>query len=334
MSSRIRGILLGVAAWLAAMAIVFVAPGHGASVDEPGARALLDEARRAQEARQVDRAEALFRDALKLAESGGLAREQAEALLGLGRIELEGDLRTAAKGSLERALTLFETAGDTAGHAQALAASGQTLVLIGEAEEGVRRVQTAVDILRARGDVEALARASAILMSVMPPGPAKDTARDAAFAAARASSSRGHECAIRHAWGGDLLRAGEYAEAWRVLTEAVTCYEGVPNDRRLTNALISLGSLKRTHGQFDAALAAFERAVTVSRERNDPVGTVVALNAVATGQTDLWRTDEAPASLETALKLARERKMETLASYTVGQLGAHFTQVGQFAAAI
>jgi CHAT domain-containing protein/tetratricopeptide (TPR) repeat protein len=198
----------------------------------------------------------------------------------------------------------------------------------------VRRVQTAVDTLQARGDVEALARASAILMSVMPPGPAKDRARDAAFAAARASSSRGHECAIRHAWGGDLLRAGEYAEAWRVLTAAVACYEAVPNDRRLSNALLSLGSLKRTHGQFDAALAAFERAVTISRERNDPVGTVVALNAVASAQTDLWRTDEARASLEAALALARERKMETLASYTVGQLGAHLTQVEQFAAAI
>ncbi len=171
-------------------------------------------------------------------------------------------------------------------------------------------------------------------ISVMPPGPAKDAARDAAVAAARASSSRGHDCSIRSSWGGDLLRAGEYAAAWRVLTEAVTCYEAVPNDRRLSNALVSLGSLKRTHGQFDAALAAFERAVTVSRERNDPVGTVVALNAVATAQTDLWRTDEARASLEAALTLARERKMETLASYTVGQLGAHFTQIGQFAAAV
>ena len=48
-----------------------------------------------------------------------------------------------------------------------------------------------------------------------------------------------------------------------MLTEAVACYEGVPNDRRLSNALISLGSLKRTHGQFDAALAAFERAVAI-----------------------------------------------------------------------
>ncbi len=96
-----------------------------ADADARGPRALLDEARRAYESRQVDRAETLFRDALKLATSGRLAREQAEALLGLGRIELEGDLRTAAKGSLERALTLFETAGDTTGHAQALAASGR-----------------------------------------------------------------------------------------------------------------------------------------------------------------------------------------------------------------
>jgi CHAT domain-containing protein/tetratricopeptide (TPR) repeat protein len=383
MSSRICRNLRGVAAWLAVITI-FGVLGIGTSVDARGPRELLDEAQRLYETRQVDRAEARFREALRLAESGGLAREQGEALLGLGRIEIESDLRTAAKQDFDRAMAKFEAAGDRIGYAQALAASGQARVLLGDAAEGVRRVQTAVDALRGRGDgtqvdgtqvdgaradgtradgaradglrgdglrggerpkrgarwdaagtdVEALARASAILMSVMPPGPDKDRARDAVLAAARASSSRGHECAIRHAWGGDLLRAGEYAEAWRMLTDAVTCYEGVPNDRRLSNALVSLGSLKRTHGQFDAALAAFERAVTIGRERHDPVGTVVALNAVATAQTDLWRVDEARTSLEAALKLARERKMETLTAYTVGQLGAHLTQIEQFAAAI
>jgi CHAT domain-containing protein/tetratricopeptide (TPR) repeat protein len=338
------------------LCVLGVGLGAGASSDARGPRALLDEARRLYEARDVDRAETLFRDALRLAESGKLVGEQAEALLGIGRIALEGDLRTAAKQDFERALTLFESAGDATGHAEALAASGQARVLLGEAAEGVRRVQTAVDTLRARADVdaaqggaargdagagarprrdvEAHARASTILISVMPPGPAKDRARDAAFAAARASSSRGHGCSIRHSWGGDLLRAGEYAEAWRVLTEAVTCYEGVPNDRRLANALVSLGSLKRTHGQFDAALAAFERAVSIGRERRDPVGMVVALNAVAVAQTDLWRVDDARKSLEAALALARERKMETLTPYTVGQLGAHLTQIEQFAAAI
>jgi CHAT domain-containing protein/tetratricopeptide (TPR) repeat protein len=344
MSSRFCGNLLGVAARLAVTALCVVGGSASASGDARGGargeaggpRELIAEARRAYEVRQVDRAEALFRDALTLAEAGGvpLAREQAEALLGIGRIELEGDRRTAAKASLDRAVALFETAGDASGHAQALAASGQGWVLLGDGAEGVRRVQTAVDTLREKGEVEGLSRASAILMSVMPPGPGKDRARDAAFAAARASASRGHECSIRHSWGGDLMRAGEYAEAWRVLTEAVTCFEGVPNDRRLTNALISIGSLKRTHGQFDAALAAFERAVTVGRERHDPVGTVIALSAVATAQTDLWRVDEARASLEAALKLARERKMEMLTPFSVGQLGAHLTQIGQFAAAI
>jgi CHAT domain-containing protein/tetratricopeptide (TPR) repeat protein len=351
MSSRICRNLRGVAAWLT---VILCSMGVAASVDARGPREMLDEARRLYEARQVDRAAALFRDALQLAESRDLAREQGEALLGLGRIELEGDLRTTAKQSLDRALTLFERAGDATGHAEALAASGQASVLLGDGAEGVRRVQTAVETLLARvnvapgdvtrgdsvpgdgprRDVEGLARASAILMSVMPPGPAKDRARDAAFAAARASSSRGHECAIRHAWGGDLVRAGEYAEAWRLLTDAVACYEAVPNDRRLAIALISLGSLKRTHGQFDAALVEFERAVTISRDRNDPVGTVIALNAVASAQTDLWRVDEARASLDAAQALARERQMETFAPYMVGQLGAHFTQVEQFAAAV
>lgn len=153
MFSRICRNLLVIAAWL--VVLVAGAPGIGASVDTGGPRELLDEARRAYEARQVDRAETL------------------------------------------------------------LAASGQARALLGDAAEGIRRVQTAVDALRARGDVEALARASAILMSVMPPGPAKDSARDAAFAAARASSSRGHECAIRHAWGGELLRAPATARALR-----------------------------------------------------------------------------------------------------------------------
>lgn len=241
MSSRFCANLLGVAAWLAlsvgvaAAAAGAAGSGFGVSADARGTRAVLDEARRAYESRQVDRAETLFRHALKLATSERLTREQAEALLGIGRIELEGDLRTAAKGSLERALTLFETAGDTTGHAQVLAASGQTLVLLGDAEEGVRRVETAVDTLRARvdatrgdatrddatradeargdggrvggargdrapgdgapgdgarDDVEALARASAILISVMPPGPAKDSARDALAPALRDARHR------------------------------------------------------------------------------------------------------------------------------------------------
>ncbi len=40
------------------------------------------------------------------------------------------------------------------------------------------------------------------------------------------------------------MRDGDYAEAWPVLTGAVACYEAAPNDRRLTNALISIGSLE------------------------------------------------------------------------------------------
>lgn len=314
---------------LAVLLFVTVTPQAPAAIDDQ-----LADARRLYDERQIERAETLFREALQRAEQAKLPAAQAYALLGIGRIEGDLDHRTQSRQTLERALTLFEQIDDRGGHAQALIASGVTLSVLGDRTEGVRRIMLARDRLRALGDRENVARAAAALMTVMLPGPAKDRERDAALADAREGTSRAHECGVTYMWASDTFRAGDYATANTLYQRALACYQPLPHQPRLASVYLGLGDIERMHGQFEAALASYQRGLAISKETNNAIGTITAMVAVGTGQWALLRLDEARATLESALALARERQAETFTPYVIGTLGGLLVQMKAYRDAI
>jgi len=265
------------------------------------ARRLFDEGR-------SPRAAALFEEAARRAEQQQRGDDQAWALLGLARATTDRDHRSEAKAIFERALRLFAENRNRAGRAQALAASGVNLFVLGDREEGRRRVVEACETLRALGETEtdALVEASVWLLVVMDAGPEKDRARDEALALARASHVPEHACSIQVTWGNEQFAAGDLGRAYRTFTDAVNCYEALPAPRqaRSWRALVSLGDIERAHGQFDAALAAYQRALDVARRVDNPVAIIASLNGVGVGHRALRQMPEARAAYEEALARA------------------------------
>jgi CHAT domain-containing protein/tetratricopeptide (TPR) repeat protein len=292
------------------------------------------EGRRLFEDRQMDRAIAVVREAAARAGEQRDPEIRAQALFWLGRIAVDRDRRIEARRTYEEALQLFAEAGDRAGGALALAASGGNLYSLGERPEALRRLNEACDMLRALGDTERLAQATTWLMIVMDSGAAKDRAREDAFTLARAAKSREYECSLLQSWGNDLFRAGQLGDAYRTIKQAASCYEAMPRQGRLARVLIVSGDLERVHGQFDTALASYQRAVELARRNDDPLGVAAALNAIGMTHASQFRMDEARASFEEALSISRATGADIYTPYLIGQLGAHLMQQQRYAEAI
>jgi CHAT domain-containing protein/tetratricopeptide (TPR) repeat protein len=266
-------------------------------------------------------------DAIRRLDAGDAAAARAALEAVVADARRDGDLPTEghALGQLARALQVL---GDAAGAAARFADAEAVLTDAGDpyplgllldaraqfeygrrdalaAEQGWRRAQ---DLFERAGRPRDQARVLYSLSFVRRQDSVEVASLlDRALSLARASNSRDVEGQILQRWGDEHVLQGDYGAALEKTQAAVGVLEAAARPQLLARAYTSLGRVYRLHGSYDAALAAFERALELHRTTNDVAGIGQSMNAVAVALRVLGRTADAIAAGQDATGFLEQR---------------------------
>jgi tetratricopeptide (TPR) repeat protein len=276
------------------------------------AGATLDEARALHAAGRLDEALVAY-DAVaeELSETdpgqASIARNNACVIL-MNR----GDNRAAVE-TCREALRLLDTSDDPLRRSRTLNNLGLALQYLGEYDEAGKRFGEALELNRARGDVEGqvINHANLAVLAIQAGRYAEALAalgqvQSLAAAHAEAPWSAGQVRVARINQAVVLERLGAYREALDLYRRVLA--QGGEEDRRSRAALLSnVGVVYRNLGDPQRASAAYEEAIRAFEEVGDRSGLANAWHNLAlVRHLNLERLDEAEAAYRKALELAEE----------------------------
>ena len=249
--------------------------------DEIAATNLVNLAGLASLAGDFARAESLYEDALAAWRAKEMWAETAEALRGLGQLEMRRGNYPAARKSLREAVRILERTGPAA---DALVAQGElagALAASGELQQAIdhlRRAQAHVDSSEVPPDVRAslvLARADlAVQLNAFAEADrlySRATAlfREAGDVAGQAEAQQGRATLF--------LEREDYASAQRLLEAAHRTQLSAGNRRSAALTRLALGEVARGRGDTAVARRQMMRAATELERLGDPVAAAAAI---------------------------------------------------------
>lgn len=212
------------------------------------------------------RSEALLREAMALAEAGGLKRKAVRAranlavtLRRMGRLDLAQDeSQTAAR--------LYRDIGELAGVNRMLHLQSQILQDQGLLEQAMQLMEEVIELDEITGDHNGRARSLGALSSL-------------------------------------LSEMGRYDEAIRRLQQAITLFRAQEDPSFLALSLTSLAGIHAAMGRLDAAMECLDEVVAVAAPLDLPVRQARALTQRAVLLVMLDRLDEAADAIQRAAEL-------------------------------
>lgn len=295
---------------------------------------LIEQARVANEAIQLDQAQARVSLALELAEQTGDRVGLAMAQRMQGTVLVSRGRPIDAVPWYERALANFETLGIKSGVGDALRGLTVAYSAAGDATRTREFGTRAIAVFRETGQH----RDRGYTLLTLARYEATSEGRMAIVADVLALAETMKDDELRSAALIDIashqFTRGEY-DASRVSHEkAIEILERGKRLERLAAAYLSLGRVFRAHGDYEGALARYQKAVTLLEKTNERFTIVEALNASGVALSWLGRQKEALAAYERGLALAREGGNARLIDFMLGALATALSSQGDHERAI
>jgi CHAT domain-containing protein/tetratricopeptide (TPR) repeat protein len=285
---------------------------------------------RAYTAERFAEAETRYAELLLLAQEAKSPIWEAQALYGLGGVAARRGQTAAARETLDRALTLFRSAGDQPGIQRTAYALGLLDAGRGNATTAVRFWEEGAAAAAAVGDRRSEA------LNVFAIAREGDLAPERAFAVytqahqlAETAGDRLLAAGILHSWADHLFIAGDYDQAIGRLFAAAAAYEQLDRPNELGTVYNSLGRLYRAHGQYTAALEAQLTALKFHERTRTPRWFIQSVNAVAVTYQVLGDMDRARAYFERALILAEQGGLRSIVTFLRGNFGSFLLDIGE-----
>ena len=283
-SARLRRASL-VSSLVLVLAFALIPAGHAAD-EAPGAtaRAHLEKGRDLTTRRDYDQALAQLDQALTLASANPDGRLAGEIQVARGQALFAKRDWRGMRTAYETAADLFDRAGAFRDEARALGGLVYNPDLPWEQRE--RIIEHAVEVLRR--DPDPLV-----------------------------------EGQLFHRWGDILVNLGRYGRALEKLEEARGKLEGSPDETAFARLLTSLGRARRLHGQPEAALPYYRRALAIQTRLADLRGAAQSENAMAVAYSYQGRWAEMRLHGKRALALAERSGDPSTIAFNRLQLGLH-----------
>lgn len=251
--------------------------------------------------RTVDASRDCYDHALRLSRKIGNARQEADALVGLGRVNsLNPASVDTSRQQLRQAIDLYTQLDERRGRAWALLSLGSVEERYGDLTEAQAVLEQALALYRDLGDERRVATVLRRLGSVAERREDYDEAvRLLETALALARELHDTELMSSALLSLGLVRdlQGQPALARTLLEDALACCYQTGNKLNLSVVLINLGWVATGVGDFEGALAYHTQSVTLYRGMSHPRGLSAALLNQGLAQVKLGRLDEAEASL-------------------------------------
>jgi CHAT domain-containing protein/Tfp pilus assembly protein PilF len=202
-------------------------------------------------------------------------------------------------------------------------------------KEGLERAQLAVERWRALNDPEGEARALTRLGMIQG---ASGQDREAlatceqALAKQRPLGDRDGMAESLYQIGRSSRMLGERERTFAAFEEAIALWQDKPD--RVAKVLLQLGDAEESSDHPDAAIAAYDRALTLSRQIVYPNVEAYALNNLGALHLSLGQPRQALDELRAALALAQTLPLRTIETDVRTNLGSLYGKLGQLQEAI
>jgi tetratricopeptide (TPR) repeat protein len=283
-----------------------------------------------------EEAERQYRAALELAREVSDQPREAEATEKLGVVLRTTGRYDEALELLERAAQQYRRSGDLPGEARTIAQIGRVHARKETAEEGITRLQAAIEGIQGAEAQESLAELQVVLAYLFFVIGRYSEMLATAERASELATAVGNNKILAEAElrrGTALAKLGHPVQGAAVLEEIIPLSEAAGDLDTLARVLNNLGWWYYLGGDFSRSRAYRLRALEVARAQGDP-------NNMAFGLTMLcpelygsgeWR--EARAYAEQAVDLARSMRLSHSLTYALGWRGMMHLVQGQWEAA-
>ncbi len=265
-------------------------------------------------------AHAIESHALQAARLSGDPAAEADALNGLGGIDvLKGQFRDAAT-QFQAALQRYSQCGDTAGEARVRHNLGVTKQWLHDPRSAACYFRQAVAGFEDVGQGLGAALALADLADAEAELGNYDQAAEHLQRALPVLHDAGHqlgEAQVLARIGSLSLRRGQLAEAADSYRPALEIFRRIDHPTGVASGLLNLGEVSRYQGEYQQAISYLREALAVYREAGGQYGETVALRSLAGALQGAGQTAAARAELAAALRLA------TATGNTYEQANAH-----------
>ena len=261
------------------------------------------------------------------AKSGNVAA-QAEALTGLGSVDMRQGRFHDAADHCRRALTLFRSCGDRAGEGRVLQNLGNIESRLGRLSAAAEWWQQALTVHRELGSPVGAARALSGLGALEFQQSRYQEAADLvelALAMFREAGDRLGEANSLGKLGVFSGQLGRLQEATAHFGDALNLHREIGHQLGVAEVLTNLGELAARQGDYDLAISHLEQAVLEYRAYGDQFGEIVAPRALGEALHGAKRTAAGRTQIATALRLAVET------GNTYQQAGAHHNLAESYA---
>ena len=321
----------------ACLALAFLAAAGPVSAQTPvpdDLSALLRDSSTAFLAGESDRAMGLLETVARRAQAEGRPRIEGEARRQLASAYRYREQYGRAIDELQRARTLYATAGDRTLEARCMTELAQVHRTQGKPAEAMALARSAMTAFKELHDVQGLVDAAEVAAYAMPDSEDHTPLRNEALAVVDANG-KPLACGVLHEWADELFSRGRGAEAFTRITEARECFHRLGERDREARSLVSLGRVYRLHGRLGDALARYREALALHEwpGSTDRAGAVQAMNAIAVTLSMMGRYDESGAQYEAALARAR-RTAPSSVPFFVANLGGFKLGQGRYAEAL
>jgi len=275
-------------------------------------------------------AQAIYREALALAERAGDARAQAHATIQLGQLKFSQGNHAEALALFEQAKVYCETTSDQEGLCEALGGMGMVLLQHGQLARALACFERWLQIGNARGDWRAVSRAAG-RMGVAYFHLAENARALACFEQQlRIANELDDRLTVGNALGNLAniyqVKLYDYARAWDYRQQEIQVWSEIGYSRGLTWAVGNLTDLYLDLGQYGDVLACGLRHLQLCIDVGERLGITLALGRMARALAGQGQYQAAERLLRQELALGRMLRIPYYLCYALANAAELYVQ--------
>jgi tetratricopeptide (TPR) repeat protein len=260
-----------------------------------------------------------------------------DALLAVGRVEIEQGNAQAALDHLNQALSMTVQLGQQQGKANILQMIGTAYGLLNKPEDALQNVQQSLEIAKQLNDKGGMASSLSLMAGIHgrqgKSQQAEKEYRDALKLQKEIGDQAGTGQTLLNL-GDTLGGAGRYDEAIDLTKQALQIELQLGQESAQAYCLNNIGNLYLSKGQYDEALTYFQRSLDIRQKLKLPSDTALTMNNIGETYRALGQYDKALDSYLHALDLARSAGDKLTVAATSDSMASLFEVQGRYGAAL